>query len=158
MSKYQALAFCCAVGVLFLAAPTRGSAVDDDEVVKTVNGDLLKEMLEDEGYKGVTVDKSSKDLHVVRMKMDGKEIVIFCNLKLGDILCRFAISGTQANARKINAWNDSKRFFKAHLDKDGEPAFEHILVVKHGVTVKAVKAHVGLMELGVKAFLKEVCD
>jgi hypothetical protein len=134
------------------------AAADDDKVVKKVDGDMLKELLEEEGFKGITVEKPSKDIHVVLMKIDGKKILIFCDLKAGDVTCRFSISGTNATRQKINTWNDSKKFFKAHLDKDGDPVLEHSLVIKYGVTVKTVKEFVMLMELGMKTFIKEVCD
>ena len=77
---------------------------------------------------------------------------------VGDIQCHYGVAGTNANQRKINQWNESKKFFKAYLDKDGDPIFDHTLVVKNGVTRRTVKEHVALMQPGIKAFYEEVCN
>jgi len=157
MSRLQIQGVVLAFGLLFIS-PALTSAADDDTVIKALDGDALKELLEEEGFRGLTVDKPEKNIHIIPIKFDGKRAAIICNLESGDITGRFAISGTNANSRKINQWNESKKFFKAHLDKDGDPVFEHILVVKYGVTRKTVKEHIALMDPGIKAFIKEVCD
>jgi hypothetical protein len=158
MSRLRTQGTVLAFGLLLLVCPALSAAADDDTVIKALDGDALKELLEEEGFKGITVDKPDKDVHIVAMKFDGKRAVVICNLNSGDITGRFAIAGTNANQRKINQWNESKKFFKAHLDKDGDPVFEHILVLKYGVTRKTVKEHISLMDPGIKAFIKEVCD
>jgi len=137
---------------------TAARAADDDDVIKKVDGELLKELAEEEGYRGITIEKVSAKIHLVIVKFDGKKMVFFCDMEHGMIHARFAIGGTNANARKINNWNESKKFFKAHLDKDGDPVMTYDLVVKHGVTRKTIKEFISLNEVGLKAFLKEVCE
>lgn len=146
-------------GMLVLLVPSSSlRAQDDDTVIKAVSGELMKELLAEEGYKGAIVKQVKPRLHVVTIKMEGKRINFWCDLETGSIQGRFALAGTNANARKINAWNESKKFFKAHLDKDGDPVFSYDLVVKHGVTRKSVKEFASIMGVGMKAFLKEVCE
>ena len=98
------------------------------------------------------------DVQVVRVTIDGLKVVIFCNLKYGDLNCRAYFTGSNATEQKVNEWNLSKKFFKAHLTKGGVAVMDHPIVVRHGVTVKAVKEHVALMRPGMRAFMKEVCE
>ena len=68
MPKFPTRSLSLAVALLL----TFGSALraaDDDTVVKSVNGDLLKVILEEEGFRGITVDKANKNFDVVRLKM-----------------------------------------------------------------------------------------
>lgn len=153
------LAALALVLTLVWAGPARAADdEDDDKVVKRVDGALLKELLEEEGYKGVQIKKINDTLTAVTVKMEGKLIFFYCDLKTGSLQGRFVMTGTNANQRKVNKWNESKKFFKAHLDKDGDPVIEHDLVVKHGVTRRTVKMWATLMAPGVKAFVEEVCN
>lgn len=149
------------LAVLAFAATPALAADDDTKVLKVVDGELVKEILEDEGYKGIQVldpPKGEKGVDSLLYKIDGKKVLVLVHKTEGELVCRFSVGNTNATLRKINTWNESKKFFKAFLDKDGDPVFDHLLVTKHGVTKKAVTSHIMLMEPGVKAFLKEVCD
>lgn len=148
-----------AVIALLLALAWAGPArADDDDVVRRVDGNLLKELLEEEGYKGIVVKSINNTLQSVQLKMEGRTVFFYCDLKQGSLQGRFLMIGSNANQRKVNKWNESKKFFKAHLDKDGDPVMECDLTVKHGVTRKTVKEWAALMSVGVKAFVQEVCD
>ena len=157
MSKFRTRRLCLAIGLLLVFCPALRAA-DDNTVVKSVNGEVLKQILEEEGYKSITVEKPNNELQIVRWKLEGRTVVAYCRLNFGDIQCHFGAAGTNANQRRINQWNESKKFFKAYLDKDGDPIFDHVLVVKYGVTRKSVKEHIALMQPGITAFVKEVCD
>ena len=141
-----------------LTAPTAFGADGDDKVVKAVNGDLLKGLLEEEGFRGVTVEKINLTTHAVMVRMNGRTVVFLCDLDKGCVQGHFGTGGTNASLRKVNKWNEEKMFFRAFLDKDGDPAIEQDLIVKHGVTRRTVKEFVSLMELGIRAFVSEVCE
>jgi hypothetical protein len=150
----------CALLAAAPAARSAARAADDDaEVLTSLDGDDLADLIGEEGFRGAKVNKISADLHVVIVKMEGYNVLFFCDTDGGTVQAHFGLKDVKnASLRKINDWNESKKYFRAYIDKDGNPQMEADLMVKHGVTRKTVKEFISLMPVGIKAFVKEVCE
>jgi hypothetical protein len=56
----------------------------------------------------------------------------------------------------INTWNRTKRFGKAFLDKDGDPALEMTVNLDYGVSRENLDDSFNWWSKAVKSFLKDV--
>ncbi len=57
---------------------------------------------------------------------------------------------------EINAWNRDKRFGKAYLDDDGDPALEMNVNLRYGVSRKNFDDTVDFWRIVLKTFKEEV--
>ena len=54
--------------------------------------------------------------------------------KCDDIIFHAGWSGTDVTMRQVNKWNQTKKYGKAYLDKDGDPVLEMSVNLDYGVT------------------------
>ena len=134
-------------------------AESPSEVVTSVNGTQLKEILKQHGLTVLAIEMLDDQVESVQVQVIAGAPVtytILCGHEMG-IECYFKIAGTNANQEKITKWNKS-RFTKAFLDKDGTVTLTYSLYLKNGVTKKTLEYYAIHMPLEIKPFFLQVCD
>ena len=157
MSHYVAPAIrlvilACVLPLLLAPIPAAGGSLSDDQVVTTLQGKELKEILSAEGYGDIEVDDDDD----LVFKIEGTNVLLFTSSDHSNLLAAVAWRETDASLRKVNAWNQSKKFSRAYIDDDGDPVLELDLDLDGGVTVARVKDFIETVKLSISMFRQEV--
>lgn len=113
------------------------------------------------GYGSATISTDSSGDPKIEGRIDGTRYnVLFygCkqNTNCGSVQFTTAWSHPGISLDTINDWNRDKRFGKAYLDSDGDPALEMNVNLRHGVSRKNFDDTVDFWRLVLKTFKEEV--
>lgn len=146
------LIFVCTLPLLLAPRPSAAGSLSDDQVVTTLQGKELKEILSAEGYGDIEIDEDDDLI----FKIEGTKVLILTSADHSNLLAAIAWTETDASLRKVNAWNQSKKFSRAYIDDDGDPVLELDLDLDGGVTVARVKDFIESVKLSISMFRQEV--
>lgn len=115
------------------------------------------------GYGSATLTTDSSGDPKIEGRIDGNRFhVLFygCkqNANCGSIQFSSAWGGGGVTMEEINAWNRDKRFGKAFLDGDGDPAIEMNVNLRHGVSRKNFDDTVDYWRIVLNSFKEDVLD
>ena len=140
--------------ILILTFGAAGAlATDDGAVIETIDGEALKEILQDEGFTNIEVDEDGDIL----MKMEGSKVLFLIAKDEAAIQFSYAVAGSNADMQKVNQWNVSKRFSRAFMDDENDPHLELDLDLAGGVTIARVKDFISTCRVSLVTFRVEVC-
>lgn len=128
---------------------------DDAQVVTTITGTRLKDILEAAGFKGGTVDDDGG----VLIRMASKPVYFTVADDQESIQAHTAWLTTDTSrpsADKINDWNRTKRYSKVYFDSDRDPVLQLDLDLEGGVTVARIKDFAFTTEVSITKFTEEV--
>ncbi|MFG0332609.1 MAG: YbjN domain-containing protein, partial [Maioricimonas sp. JB049] len=80
----------------------------DPQVVGTISGQELQQILQAEGYLNVDVDADGN----LNFKIEGTKVQIFVAENQQSIQFHSAWAGTNATLRSVNEWNKTKKYSK----------------------------------------------
>ncbi len=122
------------VTLLALLAFAAAAQAGDKDIIESITRDDVQELLEDEGY-SVSVDEDGDLL----WKLEGYNTWMFL-AKDGESLQFYAPFGDgNATLKKVNTWNQTRRYSRSYLDDEGDPRLELDLDMAGGVTVARIK-------------------
>ncbi|MDO9694994.1 MAG: YbjN domain-containing protein [Candidatus Latescibacteria bacterium] len=119
------------LAVLAIAATAQAG---DKDVIESVTRNDVQKLLESEGF-SVEVDEDGDLL----WKLEGYNTWMFV-AKDGESLQFYAPFGDgNATLKKVNTWNQTRRYSRSYLDDEGDPRLELDLDMAGGVTVARIK-------------------
>lgn len=122
------------VTLLAMLAFAAAAQAGDKDVIESVTRNDVQELLEDEGF-SVEVDEDGDLL----WKLEGYNTWMFI-AKDGESLQFYAPFGDgNATLKKVNTWNQTRRYSRSYLDDEGDPRLELDLDMAGGVTVARIK-------------------
>jgi len=122
------------------------------KVVDKLSPKEVRKILQLEGY----LATDSDDEFIVPFKIEGTNVQIFVAEDMESIQFHAAWTGTNANLRKVNDWNKSKKYSRAYIDDDGDPHLELDLDLAGGVTLDRVKDFILTSKISLEHFIDEV--
>lgn len=139
----RAVAMCCCLFVLALGHSQAGAA----ENYSQITDQQLIGILTEEGFS----PKLTKP-NVIALKMEGRSVGFFIAEGNGNIQAYAGFKSPKASLSRINTWNKSKRYSRAYMDDDGDPAIELDLDLAGGVTKERIADYIRTVSLSVSAF------
>ena len=132
-----------------------GSGSEDKQDINKVtvghfSDNELVDILKGEGYGNVIVDRKG----VIVFKSDGRSFIL-AN-KEDALKLYFMLPGVKMSLKKINDWNQTKRFSSAFLDKDGDPVLESELPAHNGLTRDGVRKFLRIFNTSKMQFFLKV--
>ena len=117
---------------VLLTAPTFAQA--GPEVFDSLTEEQIIEIMKAEGY-AVELEPGDADSDPdVLWKLDGSKCLIFTYDKGHAIQFYVGFTDTDATLRKVNEWNQTKRFSRSFLDDEDDPCLELDLDLAGGIT------------------------
>ena len=104
---------------VLLTAPTFAQAAP--EVFDSLTEEQIVEIMKAEGY-------------AVELELDGSTCLIFKYDKGHAFQFYVGFTDTDATLRKVNEWNQTKRFSRSYLDDEDDPCLELDLDLAGGIT------------------------
>lgn len=142
-----------------LAVDTRGGKdpvkIDDTQVVTTISGARLNDILQASGFPGGTVDEDGG----VLIRIASKPVYFTVGDEQESIQAHTAWTTndtTRPSADKMNDWNRTKRYSKAYFDNDRDPVLQLDLDLAGGVTVARIKDFAFTTQVSITRFTAEV--
>jgi Putative bacterial sensory transduction regulator len=134
VSATRALLPLVLVTLLAMLAFAAAAQAGDKDIIESVTRNDVQELLEDEGF-SVEVDEDGDLL----WKLEGYNTWMFV-AKDGESLQFYAPFGDgNATLKKVNTWNQTRRYSRSYLDDEGDPRLELDLDMAGGVTVARIK-------------------
>jgi Putative bacterial sensory transduction regulator len=134
VSATRALLPLVLVTLLAVLAFAAAAQAGDKDIIESVTRNDVQELLEDEGF-SVEVDEDGDLL----WKLEGYNTWMFI-AKDGESLQFYAPFGDgNATLKKVNTWNQTRRYSRSYLDDEGDPRLELDLDMAGGVTVARIK-------------------
>lgn len=135
------------------------SATYADNIISAENPDAILNIAM--GYGSATLTKDSSNDPMITGRIDGTRYGIFfygCSdgKECDDIQFSASWGGVKVLMDEINAWNRDKRFGKAYIDKDGDPALEMSVNLDYGVTQRNLDDTFNWWTTALREFKKEV--
>ena len=122
------------VTLLAVLAFAAAAQAGDKDIIESVTRNDVQELLESEGF-SVEVDEDGDLL----WKLEGYNTWMFI-AKDGESLQFYAPFGDgNATLKKVNTWNQTRRYSRSYLDDEGDPRLELDLDMAGGVTVARIK-------------------
>lgn len=146
--SFPAAAFLLILALALASAPASASSL----IRREMTLHQARELLSREGYRPEADEQSG----VCHFKIMGYRAQLFV-LDGGESLqfhCGW--TSTDATLRRVNAWNQGKRFSRAYIDDDGDPHLELDLDLAGGVTDDRVVDFLKTCLASLEAFVKEV--
>jgi hypothetical protein len=143
--------------VLAVDVTTGGASarIDDAQVVTTMTGARLNEILEAAGFQGGKVDEDGG----VLIRIASKPVYFTIGDDQESIQAHTAWmtnEKTRPSADKMNDWNRTKRYSKVYFDADRDPVLQLDLDLAGGVTVARIKDFAATAQVSIKRFTEEV--
>ncbi|MCW8919154.1 MAG: YbjN domain-containing protein [Gammaproteobacteria bacterium] len=118
---------------MFLLAPVTHA----NDIISAENPDAILDIAK--GFGSAILKKDSSGDPFITGRIDGTQYgIIFSGCSDGkecdDILFASAWGGVKVSMNDINAWNRTKKFGRAILDKDEDPRLEMAVNLDYGVT------------------------
>jgi hypothetical protein len=144
-----------------LAVDVKGGAaatvvkVDDAQVVTTITGIRLNDILEAAGFKGGKVDEDGG----VLIRISNKPVYFTVDDDQESIQAHTAWmtdEQSRPSADKMNDWNRTKRYSKVYFDSDRDPVLQLDLDLAGGVTVARIKDFAFTTQVSITKFTEEV--
>jgi len=152
MAVLLAAAFVLLPAALAPQAPQAPATGSDETVLQSVDAETLKQILGQEGYLGVEIDKDGDLLFLI----DGDKVVLTIEKDKKSIMVGDGWSGTNVDLRKVNEWNRDKKYSRAYIDDEGDPVLELDLDLTGGVTVARIKDFLRTVRTSLSYFFREV--
>lgn len=152
------------VGAALLSAPllavdTRNGKdpvkIDDTQVVTTLSGARLNDILQASGFSGGKVDEDGG----VLIRIASKPVYFTVGDEQESIQAHTAWTTndtTRPSADKMNDWNRTKRYSKVYFDNDRDPVLQLDLDLAGGVTVARIKDFAFTTQVSITRFTEEV--
>lgn len=144
-SKTLFAALACCMLCACLATPSHAQ-----EVLGTITSSKLVGIMKKQGF------EVSDDPNGILWMLDGARTKMFVAKDGESIQFYVAFKESEANARKVNDWNKSKRYSKSYLDDSGDPCLELDLDLTGGVTEARIVDFLGTCRLSMSSWFKEV--
>ena len=128
---------------------------DDAQVVTTITGTRLNDILESAGFKGGTVDDDGG----VLIRIASKPVYFTVGEDQESIQAHTAWmtdETSRPSADKMNDWNRTKRYSKVYFDSDRDPVLQLDLDLAGGVTVARIKDFAVTTQVSITKFTEEV--
>lgn len=142
-----------------LAVDTRGGKdpvkIDDTQVVTTISGARLNDILQASGFSGGKVDEDGG----VLVRIASKPVYFTVGDEQESIQAHTAWTTndtTRPSADKMNDWNRTKRYSKVYFDNDRDPVLQLDLDLAGGVTVARIKDFAFTTQVSITRFTAEV--
>ena len=129
--------------------------VDDAQVVTTITGTRLNDILESAGLKGGKVDEDGG----VLIRISSKPVYFTVGDDQESIQAHTAWmtdEQSRPSADKMNDWNRTKRYSKVYFDSDRDPVLQLDLDLAGGVTVARIKDFAFTTQVSITKFTEEV--
>jgi hypothetical protein len=120
-------------------------------LVEQVTVEQLANFLRGEGY---SVESTAENKVV--WKLEGSRCRLFVSSEGKSIQFYTVLTGSNANMRKVNDWNKSKRYSRCYLDDDGDPVLELDLDLEGGVTVDRLRDFLRTCRTSFPVWVKEL--
>ena len=124
-----------------------------DVVISTITTEELRSIMKAEGYETIF----DKDGDVV-WKIEGFKSHVFVAKDGKAIQFHSSFSDGNATLKKVNEWNQSKRFSRTYLDDDGDPHLELDLDMDGGVTVARLLDFLKTCRVSFDAWCRDVVE
>ena len=153
-----------AVSAAFLSAPLlavdvrsgqESLKVDDAQVVTTITGARLNEILLASGFAGGQVDEDGG----VLIRIASKPVYFTVGDDQASIQAHTAWmtdDQSRPSADKMNDWNRTKRYSKVYFDSDRDPVLQLDLDLAGGITVARIKDFAVTTQVSITRFTAEV--
>jgi len=145
-----------AVILAFSLAVAQGQTpVQVPQVVTSLTAGEMEAILREAGYRYERVEEGARVFFSLRM--GGLRALLFLTDCRGgrcgslQLFAGFSMRNPPTLER-INAWNREKRFSRAYLDEDGDPALESELDLEGGVTRQAIISFLETFEISLSRF------
>ena len=128
---------------------------DDTQVVTTITGARLKDILQASGFSGGKVDQDGG----VLIRIASKPVYFTVGDEQESIQAHTAWTTndtTRPSADKMNDWNRTKRYSKVYFDNDRDPVLQLDLDLAGGVTVARIKDFAFTTQVSITRFTAEV--
>ena len=143
---YAALCF-----ALLISA--KAAAATSARIFELMPANEFKRILADLNLTG-EIDKDGD----VTVKLENHTVLVLIGSYQGQVI-QFRYSSTaKATLRQINDWNIKRKFCKAYLDNDGEPALDMDLDLEGGVTEARIKDAIKTYSELVGMFIQHLKD
>lgn len=120
-----------------------------EEVFKSVSSQLIETLL-------AKVDRNYREVenNTYVLKLNGYNLILIAGDS--DIQLLASFRGIRVTLSRINEWNKTKKFTRAYLDKDNNPALESDLDFEGGVTLESIGRFLGIFAASVDIFAKHI--
>ena len=159
MAGSAALVSAVFLSAQLLAVDVRGGSapvrIDDAQVVTTMTGMRLNEILDATGFHGGKVDEDDG----VLVRIASKPVYFTIGEDQESIQAHTAWmtdEKTRPSADKMNDWNRTKRYSKVYFDSDRDPVLQLDLDLAGGVTVARIKDFAFTTQVSITKFTEEV--
>jgi hypothetical protein len=129
--------------------------IDDTQVVTTISGARLNDILQASGFSGGKVDEDGG----VLIRIASKPVYFTVGDEQESIQAHTAWTtddATRPSADKMNDWNRTKRYSKVYFDDDRDPVLQLDLDLAGGVTVARIKDFAFTTQVSITRFTAEV--
>lgn len=131
--------------VAAFVAPARAQSQD---VTEKLSNDEMEKVV-----RGMGFDLEKIDEKTFKFELEGYKVVLFNYESNCQLYAGFT---TNCSIKKVNEWNQKKRFSRAYIDDEGDPCIEADLDFEGGVSRDAIKEFVRTFRLSVRQFAKFV--
>ena len=121
------------------------------EVLTTVSDTRIESILGGMGFDYTKVKDGT-----YKFELNGYKVLLILENSNTDAQLYFALGDVQTTMAKMNEWNKSKRFSRAYMDNDGNPALESDINFDGGVTEENIKTFVKLYRTLMKSFVEHI--
>lgn len=121
------------------------------QIMSSITLERLQAIMKEEGY-SVNRDPSGPLI----WKIDGRRSLLLIADDGESIQFAAAFGDGNATLKKVNEWNQTKRYSKSYLDEDGDPVLELDLDLAGGVTKQRLTDYLRTCHLSYQAWISEV--
>ena len=122
-------------------------------VLQSISRDQLTALMAEEGY-STSIDKDGD----IVWKIEGFKSYLFILDDGAALQFHSSFINDGATLKKINEWNQSKRYSRSYLDDDGDPTLELDLDLAGGITRERIKDYLKTCRASFNAWYAEVVD
>jgi hypothetical protein len=133
------------------AIPAVPSVAVAQEVLTVVTDKRMETILGGMGFDYTKVKDGT-----YKFELNGYKVLMILDNGNTDAQLYFALGDVQTTAAKMNAWNKKKRFSRAYMDDDGNPALESDLNFDGGITEDNIKTFIKLYRSLMKSFVEHI--
>jgi hypothetical protein len=123
------------------------------QLIQRMSTAELSKLMNEEGY-STTVDADGDLI----WKIEGYRTLLVIGSSKNNLLFRASFAQKGVPLSKVNAWNQSKRYSRAYLDSDGDPALQLDLDMDGGVGKERIKDFLKTCGISLRTWLKEVVN
>jgi hypothetical protein len=133
--------------------PQPTEAAVAEPLIDRVSTATLKRMMETEGNSVSINDRGN-----IVWKVEGLTAIMLIYEGEQSIQFYCSVSGSDATLKKVNRWNETKRFSRSYIDAEGDPCLELDLDLAGGVTTERIQSFFRTCRLSLSAWRTEVIN